>query len=208
MRETTNRYLRFFLLATSVLLTTFAGSCGGDESPCSPTDPGCGGVPAVQSRTLPVSYVMQRTPVWCWAATADMVLKYYGVTVDQCEIVSTYLQRNCCVGGVGDAFCAVTARSMADIQTALAIGGVRSGYVPRPLTFDEIASEINAGRPMIAGYRGSFSGHVVVITGFDRPSSTIVIYDPYYGVFTVPYAQTFTYNGQLVWAETIAGISR
>lgn len=198
------------ILSLMTLLLFAGGSCGGGgEKPCLPTDPGCGGstptFPA--SRTLSVPFIAQRTPVWCWAATSTMVLNYYGNLADQCQIVSYILQRNCCLFGVGDSFCATTA-SLQAMQAAMAFGGVRSTYVPSPLTFEQIVTEIGSGRPIILSYRGSFSGHVVTLVGYNRTNQTVVIYDPYYGIFTVPYGATFSYNGQLIWSETLANLSR
>ena len=202
---------RLLLVAIIVVFAAGASCFGiGDETPCSPTDPSCGGVPPSslpQARTLTVPYIGQRTPVWCWAATSTMVLQYYGVQVDQCQIVTTYLQRDCCFFGVGDQFCGVTA-SLSTMQAAMQYGGVRSTYVPSPLTFDQIVNEIGAGRPIIMAYRGSFSGHVVVLVGYNRANQTLVIYDPFYGPVTVPYGASFKYSGELVWVESLVGLSR
>src|SRR5690349_12040868 len=92
-----------------IVFVILALSCHGGEDACSPTDPTCGSVPASPARTLNVPYVPQRTPVWCWAAVSEMVLRYYGNPADQCQVVSVYTGRNCCAFGVGDAFCAVAA---------------------------------------------------------------------------------------------------
>jgi len=195
----------------AIIVLVFGGSCGGGggggETPCLPTDPACGGSAFPTSRTLNVPYIMQRTPVWCWAATSTMVLNYYGNLADQCQIVTYILNRNCCVFGIGDQLCASTA-PIAAMQQAMAFGGVRSQYLPAPLTFDQIVSEIGSGRPIIISYRGSFSGHVVTLVGYNRANRTVVIFDPYYGIFTVPYGATFTYGGQLVWSESLVGLSR
>jgi len=134
-----------------------------------------------------------------------MILRYYGVPVSQCQFVSGYTLRNCCAG---DPACFVTG-PIAVIQNGLfQVGGVRSTFVPRALTFDEVAGEINGGRPIMIIYRGSFSGHVVLIVGYDRASGLLQIFDPNYGVITVPYGATFTYGGQLVWDSTLVGIAR
>jgi hypothetical protein len=199
---------RRLLASSSVLLFLFAGRCFQSETPCSPTDPTCGGTsqPAVTSRLLSVPYIPQQTQVWCWAATSEMIFRYYGINASQCQLVSVYVGRACCVS---DPFCLVAASSMPTIAQGLGIvGGIRASYVPRPLTFDEVAAEITAGRPVMVGYHGSFSGHVVLITGFDRRTSIVHILDPYFGVFDVPFGVTYTYAGQDVWADTLVGISR
>jgi len=200
--------LRRLAVIAAVFLTSFAGSCWdiGGETPCSPTDPSCGGSPAPSSRALSVPFIQQQTQLWCWAATSEMIFRYYGVPASQCQLVSTYLNRQCCTG---DPSCVVASGNMQTIQQGLlVVGGVRSTYLLRPLTFDEVASEISAGRPIMLAYRGSFAGHVVLLTGYDRTTGLVRILDPNYGVIDVPFGATFSYGGQLIWTETLVGITR
>ncbi|HET7433260.1 MAG TPA: C39 family peptidase [Thermoanaerobaculia bacterium] len=192
------------------MIATFAAACGGGgggESPCSPTDPSCGGggITTPPQAVLSVPYVSQQTQVWCWAAVIEMILRYYSVPATQCQIVSGYVLRQCCAG---DPSCFVTA-SVTTIQAAMyQLGGVQSQWISGPLTFDQVAQEIGAGRPIMIEYRGSFAGHVVLIVGYSRANNLLKIYDPYYGVFDVPYGATFTYGGQMIWASTLVRISR
>src|SRR5262245_42149884 len=68
-------------------------------------------------RTLPISPVVQRSPVWCWAAVGEMVFRYFGSQnadpggTFQCAIVEAMADRgtspcardcyspNCVAGG-------------------------------------------------------------------------------------------------------------
>ena len=59
---------------------------------------------------------------------------------------------------------------------------------------------------MILAYQGSFSGHVVVIYGYDdsiAQSPYLFIHDPYFGSFYVPYSQSQLYSGSSFWVDTI-----
>lgn len=196
---------RIAVLSLTVFLLLTGESCW--ENPCSPTDPACGGSASpTYDRLLPVPLVRQQTQVWCWAATSEMIFRYYSLPITQCQLVSVYLNQECCTG---NPFCAVPSGTMDTIQRGLfLVGGVRSTWAPGPLSFDQVAAEIDAGRPIMIGYRGSFSGHVVMLTGYARATRYVKILDPYYGAFDVPYGSSLVYNGQFLWTDTLVGITR
>ena len=195
------RFSLMLLIATSLSLGQ--GGCldgGGGSSGSSSIS-----IPA-SATVLPTQFVPQSTQVWCWAAVTTEVLNYFGFAGDQCQIVSLtlsgYTNNSFCCPFVIGGPCFRTGQ-LFEIQQALSlIGGIASS-VTGPLTFQQIRSEINAGDPIIAAYLGSFSGHVVVIFGYDDTSGEIYIHDPFYGQFVVPYASTFTYNGSLIWSQSI-----
>jgi hypothetical protein len=164
-----------------------------------PATPAPGG-----ARALAVPFVAQQTPVWCWAAVSEMVFRYYGRGAAQCQVLTAWLGADCCRA---PGLCLTGAPTLEVIQQSLAgFGGLRSTRAGGPLPFAAVMREIDAGRPMIAAYRGSFSGHVVVLYGYDANGGFVFIHDPFYGTFRVPYAQTFAYQGQLVWVDTLYGI--
>ncbi len=182
-----------------VLAVAFAASlafaCDELDSLTGPEEPGAG-------RVLSVSLARQQTDVWCWAAVSEMVLRYYGQQVAQCQILSGWYRGDCCAF---PGLCRTTA-PIAVIQETLFAFGVGSSYLPRALTFEELAFELDAGRPIIIAYRGSFAGHVVVLYGYD-PDGFVYIHDPFFGTFRrVSYGNSFSYNGQLFWSETLYGI--
>ena len=163
-----------------------------DDSPTEIESPG-------QGRVLSVPFAAQQTQVWCWAAVSEMILRYYNRPIAQCQILSNWYQGDCCTF---PQFCLTTA-SITQIQQTLAGHGLGSAYLGRALTFSEISSEIDLSQPIIVAYNGSFTGHVVIIYGYD-PDGFVYIHDPYYGIFQrVPYGATFSYGGQLRWSETI-----
>lgn len=181
-----------------VLVFAISGACSnGDFSPTEPGGPVGGG-----QRILSVPFIAQQTPVWCWAAVSEMVFRYYGRGATQCQILSGWYRGDCCTF---PQLCQTTGSLQAIQQTLYAFGGLGSAVYPGPISFANVQSEINAGHPIIAAYRGSFSGHVVVIYGYDARGN-IYIRDPNAGSFVVPYGVSFSYGGQLVWTETIYGI--
>lgn len=163
------------------------------------------------SQSLSVPFIAQQTQVWCWAAVSEMVLRYYGTSVQQCAILARWTGAPCCA--VGLSVCITAAPDLVFIQqTLLEAGGVRS-LRAGPLSAVQVRQELDAGRPFIIGYRGSFSGHVVVVAGYqansDGSNLRLDIHDPFYGPFRqIPFGTTFTYGGQSVWSETLIGLAR
>lgn len=164
---------------------------------------------------LDIDPVIQQTPVWCWAATSEMILKYYGFPNlnpggnYQCGVVGS-------VGGVCSANCAAcittggTSYSIANIirnyaSVAYRFTGYRSyeRFSPRAtgrLSVGGIIDHIDAGAPVLAGITPSgfrfpsgsgMSQHAVVIVGYeetDDGSIVLTINDPFpYPAFSDPY---------------------
>jgi hypothetical protein len=154
---------------------------------------------------------IQQTPVWCWAATAEMVLKHYGVGNlnqfgnYQCGVVGSIggsCWSNCgsCVSAIG---------SMSRLREVLGnyvsvarYYGVYNGPDLSPRLFGRLSLStledyIEGGSPIIAGISptGAYfpdgvglSQHVVVIVGADSDTGEIVVNDPYpYGPYDDPY---------------------
>ena len=154
-------------------------------------------------KILTVQAARQQTQVWCWAASIEMVANYFGTAIGQCQTVTLGYNNyyDCCAY---PSYCLTTAGEQ-DIITILSRLGISSYYVPGALAWGDVVNEINNSRPIIMTYRNSFSGHVVVIYGYDSLNRILYIHDPYYGSFEVPYASTFTYNGSLGWSGSIMG---
>jgi hypothetical protein len=183
----------FLALLLPLLVTGGLSCCRKCENPVVPTQGG-------QVHALSVPLIPQQTQVWCWAATSEMVCRFFGRPVNQCEILSGWLQAPCCIP---NPFCVQAAPNLQIIQHTLSgFCGIASELRNGPLTLQEIRAEIDAGRPMILAYQGSFAGHVVVLYGYSD-NGFVLIHDPYYGTFTVPFTQTFVYGGQLGWVGTI-----
>lgn len=191
------RLKRILLLA----LVALTAHCSKGSSPTEPAGP-----PAAPPKSvyLNVPFANQQTQEWCWAASIQMVSQFYGTSLTQCGVLSSFLGGDCCFAF--NPICIQPAGSLATISLALrSFAGVQSAQVGRPLTFPEVSSEISRGHPIIAAYRGSFAGHVVVIYGYNSANNTVAINDPaYFGPLgNVPYGATFTYANTLVWADSL-----
>lgn len=137
----------------------------------------------------------QRTQVWCWAAVIKMTYSHFGILLPQEQIVIHTLGR-----------AAEVPAEVHQIRSTLSFqGSIDSSYRPYPLKMDEVKVEIDSGRPIIAVYRDSFSGHVVLIYGYDD-HDCLYVHDPNYGSVVVPHGTTFSYSGMMIWAETICGM--
>ena len=163
-----------------------------------------GGAPAL-AEELDVTFRRQHTQVWCWAATIAMVGAYVtGRGAEDCEVLSGYDRL---LGGPGSCCqfpqrCARTGSSQ-EMKTILSrIFGLSGSHYSRALTYAELRREIDGNRPFIAAIRNGFSGHVVVVSGYEAPDRVILL-DPMSGRHVVPYGQV-RQNFQLgSWTETL-----
>ena len=157
---------------------------------------------------LPVTRVPQRCLNWCWAACAEMVLRYKKVTSTQCEIATRALRTaSCCPDGLQSG-CNVMipvntpVGSTPDIAGVYRLFNVSATYRRQPLVPNEIASEIAALRPVQAYLaRGGSRGHVVLIIGF-QPSGDAD--DPW--VLVIDPEPTATKQGKVRYSELHAGL--
>lgn len=182
---------RWMTVITTALLLAALG--------CGSTTNDLGGTSG-DDRSLAVPFEAQQTQVWCWAATTSMVLSESGVIVPQCQIVSETLWQDCCF--LPQSSCVTTGPVAAMIAALDFHGGLQAYTAGRPLTLGEARAEIDAGRPFIIGYSGSFFGHVVVVFGYSE-AGELLIHDPNYGTVRVPYDLTFLYSGSALWTDTI-----
>ncbi len=138
----------------------------------------------------------QRTPVWCWAAGIEMVLRYYGLMVPQEDIVArTY-------GTDWRGRPLETPASLEAITSNLNHAGVdrvgrryavRAKMMTDPTT-DDVLRDLAQGKPLIlAVVSGSGSGHIVVVTAASvswMPEGprlrTLVARDPFATPLTIP----------------------
>lgn len=162
--------------------------------------------PAFSDEALSISPVYQETPVWCWAAVGEMVLRHYDVpTINpagdfQCGIVA--LMHPVCELNCGN--CILPAGSLsymndmltryptiASFRTGIPAGRIRTNPVHRSLTKSEIKGEIDNGSPIVAGISpsgfsfGGVSQHVALIVGYEEEDSDfyLIVNDPFpYGI--------------------------
>jgi hypothetical protein len=168
----------------------------------------------VGAQQLSIPPTIQQTPVWCWAAVSEMVLRHFGFpTINpggnyQCGIVAL-LGPMCsqwcgnCVTPIGSGFAlAEVINTYQEVawQFGRPEGQHFQARATRRLSIDEIADEIADGRPVAAGispsgmggfYPPQMSEHVTLIVGADTDTDLLLVNDPMpYGVLGYdPYIQ-------------------
>ncbi len=153
---------------------------------------------------LAIDPVAQRTPLWCWAAAAQMVLEHYGFPNlnpagdFQCGVVGAqggYCAANCalCLNSGG-----TTARIAAVMNQYVMLARQMTGFrnpdfrigLAGILSPQQIIDSIDGDAPVLAGISPSgvpyppgagFSQHAVVIVGYDgdERNLSVIINDPY-----------------------------
>ena len=142
-------------------------------------------------KELDVPFHRQNTIVWCWAATIAMIGEYVtGHSAEDCEVLSAYDRA---FGGPGNCceFPRRCTRTGSSQEMKFILGNIfgMSGYHHvRPLRFREIMNEIDNDRPFIVALRSSFSGHVVVVSGYKAPKKVIIL-DPISGRHVISYEE-------------------
>ena len=156
------------------------------------------------SKTLLITPSIQQTSSWCWATSAQMVLRFYNyLSVNpvspQCGIVAVWFGGQCavdctsCQSGIG---------AMSNEQYVINNYGpflfqsgysqsysvIRSTLVPYALSMNDIVNEISQNRPVIIGIAPeggwalpNVSQHIAVLVGYDisNGKSDVVVNDPY-----------------------------
>ena len=135
---------------------------------------------------LPIANISQKTPVWCWAAVAQQVIKLRrGKSPPQCALVAMVHGRYpsfCCPGYSR----CMKAGSLQQIQTLIRNFGRRASSLRAPTDALSLYRTLRAGDPVILALRTSpYSGHVVVLKGMSwrtgadgRPEAILHINDP------------------------------
>ena len=130
--------------------------------------------PAPFPNPLPVPFVQQCQTLWCWAACAAMVLRFYRKNVRQCEIVSLLSNPAACSFPQNFNFGCLNSL-FPHIYAHFGVGITPTGG---PVQAETLAGEITAGRPVELGFAdGGGNGHVVIAYGFDSDLG-FFIHDP------------------------------
>lgn len=140
------------------------------------------------ANSLPLQVEHQNQYNWCWAAVSVSVKRFFDATFGetQCEQANAILGRVSCCGpdGADEQVCNVTHTLDPVLSRLGVLRRVRSGF----LSFEEIETEIDAGRPVACfiGWTGG-GGHFVCIAGYDAGPRTLAIRDPLFDPSTLPY---------------------
>jgi hypothetical protein len=184
------------LLLCAALAAQVACGGGGDGA-VSP-----GPSQAQQALTLPIAPVAQQTPVWCWAASSEMVFRYYqlpalNASSYQCGIIAVVFG-NACAFDCGA--CVLPIGTLSNLKTVVEGYGwavrsfginsrvLSSQMVFSALSFEATRNEIAAGRPIFVGFSPSggiaipnVSQHVAVLVGYDATNgrADVILNDPF-----------------------------
>lgn len=198
--------------------------------------------------TLDIEPIQQHMPNWCWAAVSEMVFRYYGIVainpIDyQCGIVALsypICNMNCFI-------CNISAPNIGVLQNVLnnyprVAHNLNGGFGANisvttnlsPLTRTGVRSEIDAGRPIIAGISpsgfsiGGQPQHATLIVGYEGDDSDLqlIVNDPFpydlsqFSAYTNPYISHgadlvslgqyriayAVFRDALLWTQSIAQI--
>lgn len=130
----------------------------------------------------------QDNDYWCWAATAQMVLNYYGVDIEQEQIVERIFDKDE-NGQLPDS--GVTLQTIHKCLNYSDIDNSGNKYTVEAVlgrgrpTASKLIEQLSKKNPVIVGYNAGSGGHVVIVTAVsyidtDRgPKITsIVVRDP------------------------------
>lgn len=140
------------------------------------------------SATLALPYYAQTESNWCAIASAEMLLAYYGSSVQECEMANYDF-------GAGNNCCANPSSSACNPSTGSFTGKPISyyglsytAYPNNSFSFAQFESEINAGRPVSIGWNWTCSsppcgGHAMNVAGYNATTSGnyLELWDPDHG---------------------------
>lgn len=156
----------------------------------------------IPSNTMNFFAAEQENSNWCWAASIQMTLNYYGVSIAQPQIVArTYgLDPNGPLPNWTGSFSAITNNlnnwNIDNSGHPYAVSASLNWGAPTPAI---LINELSQGHPVLVGYKsGPNSGHAVVITAVNYDISSmgpiiqsVVVRDPW------PSPQNIENNGRV-----------
>ena len=130
------------------------------------------------SNVLSVQLRPQETRMWCWAASAEMIMEFLGSPgISQCSQAQQYLNVTaCCVSPTPEA-CINGGWPQFEYY-----GFNASNTEDEALSWEQLTREIDANRPVAFGWHwNSGGGHMVVVCGYQEIGGErfVVINDPW-----------------------------
>ena len=135
-----------------------------------------------------VPQIAQAQPEWCWAACAQMVLQYYGQSIQQCELASGLFGEPCCDDR--DSLLCNEPAQVTDLAGVYQKWGRNAAFIQGQVPFETLQSEIKANRPIEIGFSWSDGGgHQVLVCGWniDSTGPYLLVNDPKWGSGAVYY---------------------
>lgn len=155
---------------------------------------------SAQAVILDIDQIFQEMTNWCWAATSQAVLRYYGHELTQTQIAEYGTdganEWNWLYGETSNP----TRRGINLILYHFA--ELESDGSDYSFSYDQASSEINSMKPVFVRWGwNSGGGHFVVLKGLEN--TTAYLMDPWYG----PTINTFNWTlagGGHTWTHTLA----
>ncbi|WP_028316642.1 papain-like cysteine protease family protein [Desulfatibacillum aliphaticivorans] len=129
-------------------------------------------------KRLEVELIPQETEQWCWAASAEMIMKYLGRDVPQCEQANTEFKRNDCCGDPVPKECVKPGSPQFAHWDFL----YRFIDPPDVLSFHDLKHEFCSNRPVQFVWKwtgGKKGAHEMVATGYSDYDQMIHINNPW-----------------------------
>jgi len=170
------------------------------------------GIPKVEFDAV---YAEQENSEWCWAASIQMILNYYGINISQAEIVA----RSYGVSPTGDlpdwsgSWDVITANlnnwSIDDNGTHYVVSAAMGTGPPPPAL---LVSELSSQRPVLVAYMSSpQTGHAVVATAVSYAPSmmgpivaSIIVRDPWPSPANIAFEGHVEYPGSVLARDITA----
>jgi hypothetical protein len=165
---------------------------------------------ATNKLTKPLHLFSQELPNWCWAAAAEMVLRFYdyydSTCIKQCNLANEQFgQSNCCSQTQnGD-----DPIQLDDIPVIYSNHGLQSDVIDSSISMNSLDAEITAGHPVEVVFEWTGGGgHVAIVYGIDINLGWIFVHDPLpsrnFGVVT--YDDLASAYGHGKWVATVVNI--
>ena len=162
--------------------------------------------PGTATRILSLKVQRQERTEWCWAAVSVSVARFFrpNSTHTQCDIAGSVLNLPCCNG---------TQTAPSDsCNTPHALHPVLGRYhlladlpIVKPLAFDQVRTEIDAGRPVCVlikwlDNQGHVTdrGHFIALNGYrvtPAQKQFVSVTDPMYGASEIAFNQFISDKG-------------
>lgn len=153
-------------------------------------------LPAATDTILNVPQKAQEHDQWCWAGTAQAVLEYYGVVIDQCALANWAWGRSDCCGNQTFSWSNTACNWWnymygsynghdvpgGTLQGILTNWGVQSNAIAAALSKTTAVAEIDAQRPFVMRFGWTTGGgHFLDGYGYDLNGQYIDYMDPWPG---------------------------
>lgn len=165
--------------------------------------PANGAANPAAAKVLDIRIHPQHTLEWCWAASTAAVVEYViGQPMVDCQLLSAYDymlggRGRCCEGNPE----CVRAGYPGEIKELLSMFDIPAHHQSTPITYDRLIQEIDSRRPVIiALWMSAPTAHIVVITGYEKPDTVIIMNPTSDRLLRVQYTDLIT---NWKWKDTI-----